>query len=501
VEDRIIFKTVKNIVIVGGGTSAWFAAAYLNANFDGTITVVDKEIGSPVGVGEGTLLNFDEFMKACGFRTEEWFDAVGATFKSGILFPNFGGEDNLVWHPFYLNPEYEESESSLYEAYTHHQDLEFNELSAFFLPSIKRSVDTQNLNYYAMHVDCSKLVLWIQEQLQDRVELIKSEVVQIERTACGGVESLETKQGHKISGDLFIDCTGFKQLLQDNADNVSLYGRLFCDTAIATHVPYEDKKHERHPYVVSEATPNGWIWDIPVQDRIGSGYVFNRSISNLEDIKLEFCEYWDHRISPDDCKVIDWTPYYNKNMWDKNVVAVGLSGGFIEPLESSGIAMITNGIIHLCNMIFQGYFTENDVEMYNSIMKATYNETIDFVNMHYAYKPFDSKFWNWVEQTNEYSDLYMHLKENLKQGGKINNEGKGLLFSQANWYCWLLQIEKEIAPTRSLRIEDSSKIIADWLDVMSEAKSKHSVISHDAVLKNAADYLEKKENREFWYES
>jgi len=128
-----MFKDIKKIVIVGGGTSAWFAAAHMLKQIKNIkITLVDKEIGSPVGVGEGTLLYFDKFLRTCGFVTEDWFNEIDATFKSGILFPKWSKDKDLVWHPFYLNKEIDESNSSVYEAWTHYQDKDFHELSAFF---------------------------------------------------------------------------------------------------------------------------------------------------------------------------------------------------------------------------------------------------------------------------------------------------------------------------------------------------------------------------------
>ena len=174
-----MFKEVKDIVIVEGGTSAWLSAAFLSRNIDYVnITLIDKEVGAPVGVGEGTLLNFDKFLKYCGFNTEDWFDEIDATFKSSIMFPNWGGQDSIIWHPFYLNQEYPEFDSSVYEAWTHHQDRDLHELLPYWSLSVKNNVDTQNLDFYAYHVDCSKLVQWLQKKLEDKITIIKSKVVE-----------------------------------------------------------------------------------------------------------------------------------------------------------------------------------------------------------------------------------------------------------------------------------------------------------------------------------
>jgi len=476
-------KKVKHIAIVGGGTSAWFSAAYLARNTDHKITVIDKEIGSPVGVGEGTLLGFEEFLKDCGFETKEWFDEIDATYKSGIMFPQFGGNDNLVWHPFILNIEYPQYNSNLYEALTHGETGNINSKSAFFDISVLNKVDLENLNQYAMHVDCSKLVQWIQKKIIDHIDFVKSEVIDITRDNSGNINELKLNNGNTIQADFFLDCTGFKQLLQPNPNRITLENRLFCDTALAGHVPYKDVEKECRPFVESHAVEHGWIWKIPVRTRIGSGLVFNRSVTDPQEAAEFFSKYWEGRIKPDDLKLIDWTPYYNKNMWDKNVLGIGLSAGFIEPLESTGLGTITNALRHFTRFIIPGYYNEYDINLFNSTMTALYEETIDFINMHYVYSDYDSKFWKWVKDTIVPSDIYKHYKEMINNGEKLNNQGKAHFFGGANWLCWMLQIEKNIAPTKELPYSDARRIISEWEETQQIAFNKPNTVPHLMALK------------------
>ena len=485
-----MFREVKSVVIVGGGTSAWFTAAFIARNLDMHVTLVDKEVGASVGVGEGTLLHFDTFLKRCGFPTDSWFDLIDSTYKSGILFPNWGKDDNLVWHPFFLNREYPEKESSVFEAWTHHQqDYDFTEMGAFWRLSQDNKVDTENLNFYASHVDASKLVHWLQDQLKDHITIIKSEMTNINRDNEGFITSIDLLDGQNIKGDFFVDCTGFKQLLQSNADRVNLKGRLFCDTAVAGHVPYSNVTKERHPYVVSEAVDCGWVWNIPVQTRIGSGLVFNRSITDPEDAKKRFCEYWENRITPDKLKVIDWTPYYNKNPWDKNVCAIGLSGGFIEPLESTGLATITGAIYTLAARIRQQYYTKADIDMYNAIMTSIYEDTIDFINMHYAHTDFDTPFWNFVKETHIPSKTLLWYRKLIENGEKLPNDGKGHFFGGSNWLCWLLQTEKKIGKAKNISSETALEILKDWQAQMDESQTKPATVTHQEAIDNYGLYL------------
>jgi len=442
-------NTIKKLVIVGGGSSAWLSAAYFSHNFRHfDITVVDKEIGNPVGVGEGTLMNFELFLEHCGFDKREWVPEIDATFKAGILFPGWVNKENVVWHPFLMNV-MTDLNLNLHDLWSRNQHLDFKQTGVAFYESaiLNDTIDPQNTRY-AYHIDAGKLVTYIQRKLQDRVTFIQSEMVSINRLNNNSVHSIVLKDGQQIEGDLFLDCTGFKSLLQFNPDRVDLSGRLICDTAVAGHVPYEDKEKELHPYVISEAVDCGWIWNIPVESRIGSGLVFNRSITDPEDAKRYFCEYWDNRITPDKLKVIDWTPYYNNNIWHENVVSVGLSAGFIEPLESTGLALITEGIFQLSRRLTDFTWTEYDVEIYNNTMKCFFEESIDFVSMHYAKTERNEPFWQAVDQTIKVSDKQKFYEEWLAdsttlmpQGGKDSN-----FFTAPNWTTWLVQMGYPVAP-------------------------------------------------------
>lgn len=488
-----MFKDIEKIVIVGGGTSAWFAAAHMLKEIKNIkITLVDKEIGSPVGVGEGTLLYFDKFLRTCGFVTKDWFNEIDATLKSGILFPKWSKDKDLVWHPFYLNKEIDESNSSVYEAWTHYQDKDFHELSAFFNISIRNMVNPFGLQHYAFHVDASKLVLWLQEKLKDKMEIIKSEMVDIQRDPNGYVNSITLKNGQVIDGDLFLDCTGFKQLLQDKPERINLLGKLFCDTAVAGHIPYKNKALEQQPYVISEAVDHGWIWKIPVQTRIGSGLVFNRSITDPEEAKRYFCKYWDNRISLENLKVIDWTPYYLKNPWNKNVVAIGLSGGFIEPLESTGLGITICSIVGLTVRIKAGYYTDKDSVIFNSLMSAIFDECADFINMHYAYHEPDTPFWKWVRKNFKETDLHKWYKKHLAEGDSMKNDGKQFFFGGANWYCWLLQLDKNIVPTKNISKALAKKILDEWEYEINSVNHSVENISHAQAIEHYLAYVNNK---------
>jgi len=460
-------KQIKKIVIVGGGTSAWLSAAYLNYNLpDAQVVVIDKEIGSPVGVGEGTLLNFKPFMESCGFPLDEWFCQISATFKAGILFKNWQEENKDIWHPFALNPALNENFNQ-HDIWTNHQDLDYKYYGTAFY---KCSVDLNriNRNYdYAYHVDCAKLVKYIQSKILKRgVEYIQSEVVLIDKQE--NINKLVLKNEDIITADLYIDCTGFISLLQGKESSIDLKDRLFCDTAVAGHVPYLNRNKELTPYVISEAVDHGWIWKIPVHDRIGSGLVFNRSITDPETAKEYFCAHWNYRISPDNLKIIDWSPYYKKQMWSNNCISIGLSAGFIEPLESTGIALIMEGIYQLTNRICDYRYNNLDQNLFNNSMQSFFEESIDFVNMHYFANTKNTKFWNFVNETHKMNETHKHFLDILENSSGVvpYNSKNTNFFTANNWMAWLFQMNNTAVSPRTFvnnnDKENSIKLLQNW---------------------------------------
>jgi flavin-dependent dehydrogenase len=485
---------VKNIIIVGGGTSAWLSAAYLSHNLkNAKITVIDKEIGKPVGVGEGTILNFGPFLKYCGLDEKDWFNKINATYKAGILFKDWQRDNEDIWHGFYYNPRLYKN-NTLYDCYTHNKDYSFKDISPLCNLSLKNKIDLQEMdckfteekeNYYAYHVDASQLTIFLQDYLKDKVEFIGSEVVDIQRNE-DNVTGLKLKNGQSLNADLYIDCTGWRSILSYAPLKVSLKNRLFADTAIASRIPYLDKDKENTPYVQSNAVEHGWMWIIPTQQRIGSGLVFNRSVTEVDEAKEWFKKFWSsHKTEWEDpIKVLDWTPQYKENMWEGNVVSVGLSAGFIEPLESTGIGMIMEGIVQLYAQIQDYNFDENKRKDYNSICSEFFENSIDFINMHYTKIDRSTKFWDYVKEMNtgpnKLKDLFLGYM-NDPHKTMVNTEISNDFFTTNSWYTWLFQLgydfkskELDITPEQSRDL-----IERYYKEVESVREKKETVLLHN----------------------
>ena len=412
-------KKIKHIVIVGGGSSGWLAAAYLNWNFPQyKITIIDKEIGTPVGVGEATVLNFRPFLQSCGFEIEDWYSEMDATEKLGIWFYNWIDKNKHVYHPFFNN-------------LTDNENYKKAMLSRF-----------DNLSNVAYHVNCGKLVLFLQKKLKNKITFKKSEVKQIIHND-SGVDYLVLNNKQKISADLYIDCTGFNSILKGKTEKIMLRDRLICDTAVASQVEYMNKDKELVPYTKCEAVEEGWVWSIPVSSRIGTGFIFNRQLTDIDKAKDFFVKHWNNRIKKENVKVIDWTPYYDKKIWNKNVVSIGLSAGFIEPLESTGLMLAMEGIYALSKRIYKKSFKEEDIDLYNQHMKIFYENSIDFVSMHYLLSKRKGVFWQKGRElkTSERFELFKKDVLNKNYSDLFENSlfNDTDCFTSNSWYCWLKQ--------------------------------------------------------------
>jgi hypothetical protein len=454
---------VESLIIVGGGTAAWMTAAYISRNFpDIKLTVVDKEVGNPIGVGEATLLQFKPFMDECGFDLAEWMIETNAGYKAAIMFTNWKESGNDIWHPFFKT---RRSMNGLpvWELWSKAQDLDFKKyaLSSYDVSVEYNSIDFQTMNNYGFHVDCGKLVQYIQKKLSDKISIIKSEVVDVEYIDIDTdqIKKLKLKDGTEVFGDIFVDCTGFQQVLRKPKKRIDLLGRLFVNTAVACPVPYKDRSLEFKPYAVCDATDHGWLWKIGVANRIGSGMIFNRNITGIEEAKDYFVNYWDRRIEKEKIRVIHWDPYYIEDQWSGNVVNIGLSAGFLEPLESTGIGLITSGATQLANAIRERRYTQEDIDYYNINFKILFEDAVDFISAHYANSQRTTKFWNYVKDTFVPSERMLYHLETLKSEDKpLSWDGRwNSFFGGMNWSLLLIQLGYDVAPRNINLTEDECR--------------------------------------------
>jgi hypothetical protein len=490
---------VNNITIVGGGTSAWLTAAYLSIR-GFNITVVDKEVGTPIGVGEATLLGFSNFMNDCGFEFNDWFTNCDATFKAGILYPDWITKNNEVWSPFHLSPYVDEpsvdGNMRMQDAWSHAQHLDFKTRgTCMYEVSKQNKIDTSIIESYAFHVDAGKLVTYIQDRLVHRCNIIKSDVVTVIRKN-NKVEGLKLKDERLITSDLFIDCTGMKSIINE-VEYESLYGRLFCNTALASPIQYIDKQDEMHPYTKAVAVDHGWIWITPTASRIGTGLVFDKNITSIDSAKDFFVNFWNGRVDKDKIRVLDWTPQYTKTPWINNVVSIGLSAGFIEPLESTGIALIISQTKQLFDRIADFSYSDDSINLYNYQFTEGFESSVDFVSSHYSNTERTEPFWKNVKN-NYVKTKNIELKEELIKSGPLYSEYKksGHLFTGANWTTWLIALGHKIGATKNIDPTYAKTALDNYYN-LTEKYREVSGTTHiqevDRIHLYARTYLNKKE--------
>lgn len=469
-------RYVRDIVVVGGGTSGWLSAYSIVNNVPfSRVTLIDKEVSESVGVGEATLLNFKIFLRDyCKFDDAKIIDCLqycDSVRKLGILYPDWGYDGNEIWHPFYfLNMMPLENHSPvLIDAWSHFQEYDIKKI----LPGKDDKSVRWEHGAFAEHINALKFAEYLKNDLidDDKINYIQSGVKDIKRDD-NGISSLTLENGDVITADLFIDCSGFKSILKDKRDRVDLTDRLYVDTAVVSPVEFIDKNKEIHPYTIAQVVDHGWIWKTPLQSRIGSGLIFNRSVTDIEDAKKYFCQHWDNRISPENVRVLNWEPYYDKNQWDKNVVSIGLSAGFLEPLESTGIELILQGLMRVIDTLDGSYYTESYITTYNDSIVQQFETSIDFVNMHYSLSTKDTPFWNYVRDNYKTSDTLEFFKDNLISSDKpsISRACKNLFIGGGNWTHWMVQFGYPIKEKNYLlgkyTMNNKKLIKDDFYDIM-----------------------------------
>lgn len=413
---------IKTIGIVGGGSAGWMAASTLINFFpDKEITLIESASIGRIGVGESTLPTLLAWCNSLGINHKDFMSYTDASYKLGISFKNFHKKNNVEFHyPFgnpYKNNCMLENGNDWHISKILDQNLPISNYADSFFPQmelIKNStisdlhVDGFSLlRDSALHFDAMKFADWLMnEYAKPRgVKHIVSEIKDI-LTNENGISGLIIEDGSLKEFDLYIDCSGFKSILLGGALNeefIDYSDRLPVNRAWAVQIQYEDKMNEMKNYTESTALGYGWVWNAPLYSRIGTGYVYSDKFTSPEDALEEFKEYLkkekgEHRIN-DSLKFNDVrfkTGIYNKT-WVKNVVAIGLSAAFVEPLESNGLFFIHENLLKLTHALSRPSVNSFDRAAYNLITKKSYDSFANFIRLHYYLSQRDdTEFWKFM---------------------------------------------------------------------------------------------------------
>lgn len=424
--------TIKNILIVGGGSSGWMTAAYLAHRLKNiNITLIEsKKIGT-IGVGESTLGHINRFLDALGLKDEDWMAECDATYKTSIKFTDFRKPGTYFHYPFGQYNVYDTRNGIYdwfwYQAHTGKQypATDFAEMYVNSVMMTDRNKMTKNAdqgipgfsfhNDTAYHMDADKFGKMLKRKFADPngVVHIQDTVVDVRQNEDGSVKEIITEDGRVLTADLFIDCTGFAKILIEKVMGskfINFNETLLNDRALAARIPYINPEEEMHSVTNCTAIESGWVWDIPLFSRRGTGYVHSSQFADREQAEKDFRKHLALRIGEAKAEETEFNYIkirhgMQETPWVKNVCAIGLSLGFIEPLESTGLLTTHENIIRLANMLERrdGYVNKFDIDGWCFAAKEELEGFRQFVSLHYAMSEReDTPYWRHVTGNVDY---------------------------------------------------------------------------------------------------
>lgn len=514
----------KKIVIVGGGTAGWLSALLAHRSFPNSkVTVVDSSSVDIIGVGESTtppIINLFDFL---GISISDLVKNCGATIKDSIRFTNWNGDGKFYHHGFdSINPSanifnysnlsmFSENKmdwspskplmciANLYK----HQNLDDLHLSgvasiANKIPfSIKNKVDftEATINHFdrhasiALHFNARLVAEYLKKiGLSRGIEHIDGLVLASELDNNGYVNALRLENDQKINVDFVFDCTGFSRIFVDKTYN-SQFKSYSNFLPVKKAIPFfVDLKDKTPPFTEAVSMKNGWLWKIPVEGRFGCGYVFDSDYASDDDAYKEVTKMFG--FEPNVPKIISFTPGYFTTPWNKNVLSVGLSSGFIEPLEATSIWITTISLSlfleHISGFINRDEFS---IQEYNDRFIRSTDSILNLVQFHYHNQRNDSLFWKEIRKKIQVSDTLKPIFEIFNN--RLPSTTDNYKYYSFPSYSWFIVgagnqyfdrsvVHKEYFSNNVASIDDQTKFFKKNLeDIVSEC------IDHDQFL----DYL------------
>lgn len=468
------------ITIIGGGTAGWMAAAILAplSQQGYRIRLVESEEVGTVGVGEATIPQINLFNQALGIDEDEFLKATKGTFKLGIEFVDWGRVGQRYMHAFgevgrdvgivaFQHYWRRAHEAGLAKDLRHYSLNETAARAGRMQRGKLRTTDAIPPMPYAFHFDASLYARYLRTIAEARgAERTEGKIVDVALDPeSGDVRSVELESGTKVGGDLFIDCSGFRGLLIEQALETGYedWTRwLPCDRAVA--MPCAHGQAPLLPFTRATARPAGWQWRIPLQHRIGNGYVYCSQFLSDDEAAATLASNLDGEALGEP-RPLRFVTGKRRKMWNRNVIALGLASGFLEPLESTSIHLIQTGLQRLLRLLPRKSGTKAEAEEFNRQSAAEYERVRDFLILHYkATERDDCDFWKHCAA--------MDVPDSLKQRIELFRESGHIfrapddLFTEVAWLQ--VMVGQNIHPQRhhpmvdAITVDDLRSYLETW---------------------------------------
>jgi tryptophan halogenase len=485
---------LKQIVIVGGGAAGWMTAAALSRLLDPkdvSLTLVESDEIGIIGVGEATIPDMLQFNLFLGIAESELMRATQATFKLGIEFVGWWREGARYFHPFGFHGVdidgvdfHQHWLRCRAEGHPHGiGDYCLTELLArqrkFAFPDLSVAGAPASYLRYAYHFDATLYARFLRQYAERRgVRRVEGKVSEVLRAAeTGFLTGLRLADGREVSGEFFFDCTGFRSLLLGEALQVPWVDWrhwLPCDRALAVASEHDGPPS---PYTRSTAKPAGWQWKIPTRQRSGNGHIWCSEFMDEDEATSVLLEGLDAPPigSP---RLIRFGTGHRQRFWDKNCVAIGLSAGFLEPLESTSLYLIRQGISRFIALFPDASQPPIFRDEYNRWMQRDFEQVRDLLVLHYFANQRDELFWRHCRQMS-IPDVLRRRMSLFAEGGRfLRNEGE--LFPPASWVAVMLgqgviprTVDPVIATMPVATIESKLALLRRAMSTFVDAQPSH----------------------------
>jgi len=467
-----------NIVILGGGTAGWITANLIKKHLPEApvILIASQEIGV-IGVGEGSTPHLKLFFDELGIAEKDWMPASQATYKNGIRFQDWSTRPgfNHYFHPFaskidaFSAPIFIQNTLFRRQGYDIHAHPDRYYLAALLAENKQAPVNPENFPFdigYGYHFDAIKMAEFLQSNAeQNGVSFIEGKLGSAKLNPNGTVSSLVLQNGQTVSGDFFIDCSGFNGLLIEKvlkSEFVSFRDNLFCDSAIALPTPPQDTPE---PQTIATAMSNGWAWQIPLTNRVGNGYVYASDYINADQAETELRKKLGLLNSDVEARHLKMRVGRRKQHWLKNVLAIGLSQGFIEPLEATAIHLTIETVKQFIGAWQDGNFSNQHQDAFNKLTNQHFESVRDYIVTHYKLNSReDSQFWIDNRNNQKLSVELVNVLNGWLQGKDLNRVLEEMkipgYYPPFSWHCILAgygiypaQEQLKAAPTTMQRFD------------------------------------------------